>query len=130
MWKKVKFEIWNHGQYLKSLSESKATGTDEIPSMLLKIACNSIVTPIIHIINRSIISSVYPDKWKSARISPIFKNGDGSDVDNYRRISILPVILRLLERSVFDQLYPFLNVAWSVTVSCSDLLENDINCVY
>ena len=94
---------------LKSLSESKATGTDEIPSKLLKIACNSIVTPITHIINRSILSSVYPDKWKSARISPIFKNGDGSDVNNYRPISILPVISKLLERSVFDQMYPFLN---------------------
>ena len=48
-------------------------------------------------------------RWKSARISPIFKNGDGSDVNNYRPISILPVISKLLERSVFDQMYPFLN---------------------
>ena len=43
-----------HLKQLQSLSESKATGTDEIPSKLLKIACSSIVAPITHIINRSI----------------------------------------------------------------------------
>ena len=41
---------------VKPLSESKATGTDEIPSKLLEIACNSIVAPITHVINRSVYS--------------------------------------------------------------------------
>ena len=42
--------------------------------------------------------------------SPIFKSGDSSDVNNYRPISILPVLSKFLERSIFDQLYPFLDV--------------------
>ena len=94
---------------LKSLSDGKATGTDETPAKLLKLACHSIVVPITHIINLSISTNVFPDKWKSARISPIFKSGDSSDVNNYRPISILPVLSKLLERSIFDQLYPFLD---------------------
>ena len=108
---------------LKSLSESRATGTDEIPSKLLKIACSNIVAPITHITNRFILSSVFPDKWKSARISPIFKNGDSSDVNNYRPIStlsywkgvyLISCILFLIQRvlftisnQVFDQNTPY-----------------------
>ena len=75
-----------------------------------KIACYSIAVSITHIINNlSISTNVYPDKWEIARISPIFKSGDSSDVTNYRPISILSVLSKLLERSIFDQLYTFLD---------------------
>lgn len=94
---------------LQSLSDGKATGTDDLPAKLLKMASMSIVGPITHIINLSITTNVFPHQWKSARICPIFKKGDCTDPNNYRPISVLPVISKLLERIVFDQLYPFLN---------------------
>ena len=53
--------------------------------------------------------SQYCCTYYSYHITPIFKSGDSSDVNNYRPISILPVLSKLLERSIFDQLYPFLD---------------------
>ena len=58
---------------LKTLSDNKATGTDDIPSRLLKLAGMSIVDPITYIINLSISTGVFPDRWKHARLCPIFK---------------------------------------------------------
>ena len=94
---------------LQSLSERKATGTDDLPAKLLKMAAHSIVEPITHIINLSLVTGIFPCAWKNARISPIYKGGDATDPGNYRPISILPVMSKIIERAVFDQMYPFMN---------------------
>lgn len=94
---------------LKSLPDGKATGTDDLPAKLLKMAATSIAGPVAYLINVSLTTGIFPDIWKSARICPIHKGGDTNDPGNYRPISILPVISKIIERAVFDQLYPFLN---------------------
>ena len=72
---------------------------------------NPIVAPsLTHIINLSIITGIFPDEWKLARVSPIYKEGAKSDPNNYRPISVLPVISKLIERVVFDQFYEYLIV--------------------
>lgn len=50
-------------------------------------------------------TGVFPSEWKTARVTPIFKAGAKDDVNNYRPVSILPVVSKLLERVVHDQLY-------------------------
>ena len=49
------------------------------------------------------------DDWKKAWVVPIFKSEDRKKCENYRPISILPIISEIFERSVFNQLYEFLN---------------------
>ena len=58
-------------------------------------------TSLAIMLNTSIETSQFPNLWKLARITPIFKGGDRSDKSNYRPISILPVISRL-----FENLFP------------------------
>ena len=53
-------------------------------------------------------NSKFPDDWKKAKITPIFKSGDKSNVGNYRPISVLPVISKIIERTVHNQLYTYL----------------------
>ena len=48
------------------------------------------------------------DSWKIARITPIFKDGDRAEKSNYRPISVLPVISKLFEKLVFNQLYQYM----------------------
>ena len=55
--------------------------------------------------NTSIEISAFPDLWKIARIPPILKEGDKADKSNYRPISVLPVIARLFEKLVANQVY-------------------------
>ena len=57
------------------------------------------------IINQSLHTGIFPDKLKLAKVIPVFKKGDSTKLDNYRPISILPVISKIFERTIFDQLY-------------------------
>ena len=57
---------------------------------------------------QSLTSGIFPDDWKCARVTPLFKQGERSDLNNYRPISVIPVIAKVFERIVYDQLYSFL----------------------
>ena len=94
---------------LSKLSETKATGLDNISSKLLKISASVISASITVIFNTSISTGIFPDEWKLARVTPIFKSGKTSDLNNYRPISIIPVIAKVFEKVIYDQLYKFLN---------------------
>ena len=74
---------------LCGLSNKLTSGEDQIPSFLIK-DCRQIFTkPLCFLINLAISSKVFPDKWKIARITPVFKKGDKSSIVNYRPISIV-----------------------------------------
>ena len=55
-------------------------------------------------INQSLITGIFPDKLKIAKVIPLFKKNDASVIDNYRPISLLPSISKLFEKVVFLQL--------------------------
>ena len=60
------------------------------------------------IFNQSIDTGIFPYEWKRARITPLFKKaGSRSDPSNYRPISIIPVVVKVFERIVYDQLYHY-----------------------
>ena len=58
--------------------------------------------------NKSLVSDIFPDDWKCARVTPLFKEGEQSDLNNYRPISVISVIAKVFERIVYVQLYNFL----------------------
>ena len=55
------------------------------------------------------LSGIFPDDWKCARVTPLFKQGEASDLNNYRPISVISVIAKVFERIVYDQSYNFLS---------------------
>ena len=59
--------------------------------------------------NVSLVTSQFPDSWKLAKVAPILKEGDKTEKSNYRPISVLPIISRLFERLVANQLYQHMN---------------------
>ena len=94
--------------HFQKLPNGKATGLDTLSTRLLKTGVENFSTPLTHIFNLSLTSGKVPEEWKTARITPIFKEGSKTDVNNYRPISVLPVTLKVLERAVHDQFYLFL----------------------
>ena len=96
-------------KYLSNVDISKATGTDNIGPRLLKLAAPCIAEGITFICNSSIRSSCCPDKWKEAKVSPLHKSRPLEEINNYRQISILPVLSKVLERHVSDSLTMYLN---------------------
>lgn len=94
---------------LMSVDPNKATGSDSIPGLILK-QCAGILTPCLsHLINISLRSGVVPRHFKISHVSPLFKGGDPSSPKNYRPVSLLPIMSRILEYVVKQQLTAYLN---------------------
>ena len=101
---------------LEKLKVNKATGLDNLPSKFLKLVANILAPSLTFMFNQSISTGIVPTEWKLARVTPIFKKGARQDVNNYRPISIIPVVAKIFERTLYNQLYEYLNV--------NDLLAN------
>ena len=96
-------------KFLSNIDINKATGTDLIGPRLLKLAAPCIVDEVTFICNHSIANSIFPSKWKEAKVTPLHKNGPQEEVNNYRPISILPVLSKVLEKHVHESLMDFLH---------------------
>ena len=89
-------------------SESKLDVLD-MDSRLLKISCSVITPSLTSIFNKSLNKGTITEPWKTARISPIYKGkGPTDDLGNYRPISVLPHVSKIIEKCVHDQLMSYL----------------------
>ena len=89
---------------LKELKSKKATGVDGIPSRLFKDGSDALASPLSVIFNLTIQENVIPAEWKKAKVTPLHKSGTKDDPRNYRPISVLPVVYKVLERLIHKQL--------------------------
>ena len=102
------YEFRHWLKLLKAISDSKATGDDEVPVRFLKMNIELVSDIVCHITNISIRTQLVPTKWKTAIVTPIYKEGDRNTASNYRLISILPVVSKVMERIVHLQIYEHL----------------------
>ena len=75
----------------------------------LKDMNGEISVPLSTLINLSFNTGIFPRSLKLARVMPIFKKGDQQDYNNYRPISVLSNISKLIEKLLYNRLYKFLN---------------------
>ena len=75
-----------------------------ILSKLLKMAASIIAPSLTSIFLKSILTGIYPNDWKTAKVTPLFKKGIKSDPNNYWPISVIPIISKVFERIVYNQL--------------------------
>ena len=93
---------------VRRMSSSRAVGLDEVPILAVR-RCFAVIGPLLlHIINTSIASGIFPEMWKVACVLPLHKAGDRSLAQNYRPISLLPVMSKIAERVVCTQLSNYL----------------------
>ena len=90
---------------------TKASGPDHGTSArLLKDAAPVIPKPITYLVNLTISTGLIPAEWKDVRVTPIFKSGARNDVNNYRLISVLPLVSKIMERAIQVQFLAFLTL--------------------
>ena len=77
---------------LRDLKVKKATGLDGVPARFLKDSAVVIAPTVTFLVNLSLSTASVPDEWKKARIVPLYKSGVRENMDNYRAISIRPVL--------------------------------------
>ena len=105
------------GKLLSELRINKSCGPDNIPPKILKLSVPTIKEPLTKLINYCITESSWPLDWKQSHITPVYKKDDASSVKNYRPISILSAIPKLLERVMYDQLYDVFKSKFSLNMS-------------
>ena len=87
-------------EMLLSLDTTKSSGPDGISATMLKQTAVSIAPGITKLMNESIRSGNFPNAWKTSSIVPIPKGNNHTSVSNYRPISLLPILSKLLEKHV------------------------------
>jgi hypothetical protein len=92
---------------LGCLPLGKASGPDDINNRILRELANELSAPLTSLFNKSLNEGYFPSSWKEANVCAIFKKGDPSQTNNYRPISLLSNIEKVLERLVFKRIYNF-----------------------
>ena len=96
-----------------SLKINKSLGYDDISFNVIKKCFSSLCEPLKYLFNLSIEKGIFPDDLKIAKVTPIYKSDDKSDLSNYRPISVLSCFSKMFERIMYNRLY-------------QDLTENEI----
>ena len=94
---------------INSLSSNVAIGLDGISTRLLKLTAPAIVQSLTKVLNCSMKSEICLAQLKQARVTPIHKQGSTLELDNYRPISVLSVISKILERHVCSHLIAYIS---------------------
>ena len=92
-----------------SMKGSAACGEDGINIRMIWLSFDAIGPLILRLVNSSILHSDIPASWKHSLVHPVFKSGDPTNASNYRPISIVPVIAKIVERAVHQQLYHYMS---------------------
>ena len=86
------------------MKRSSSCGLDNIDSRVLKIAILELTPAITHIINLSISTQCFPEIWKISKIIPLHKKDELVEPSNYRPVSLLSAVSKILERAIYMQL--------------------------
>jgi hypothetical protein len=89
---------------IKSLKNKNSSGMDQLSNRMLKREPHAFARLIVDLINQSLAESKFPNCLKTAKIIPIFKKGDKTNLNNYRPIALLPVLSKVFEKVVNIQL--------------------------
>jgi hypothetical protein len=107
---------------LLKLNPNKAHGPDDIPTLVLKTCAHELSPSITSLFNASLTEGKMPAAWKLANIVPIHKKGTKHEASNYRPISLLPVISKILERCLYNKIID--NLVPKITNTQHGFLKN------
>ena len=90
-----------------NLHGNKSCGHDEIPPKLVKEISKQIIKPLAHIYSQSLLTGVIPDELKIALVTPVFKANSKEEFSNYRPISVLPCLSKILENIMYKRVMKY-----------------------
>ena len=126
---RFKFQEVTENMILKiinSLKSNISCGVDNISSAFIKTHSYLLCKPLTKLINQSLNLGIFPDKLKVAKVFPIFKgnNLNINQMNNYRPISVLPIISKIFEKIVYNQIYNYLTENELLFISQYGFREN------
>ena len=97
---------------------------DGFSPTILKLCINTIIEPLLYIINLSLKTGVFPNKLKVAKVIPVHKTGDTSNVNNKRPVSILNCLSKVFEKVIFNRINEYLDMYKIINVSQHGFRKN------
>ena len=94
-------------QIIDNLPNKTSRGNDDLSYQFIKRIKISLTKPLSIIINQILNSGIFPEKLKIAKVIPIHKKDDNKLFNNYRPISLLPVMSKIVEKCIYKQLYDY-----------------------
>lgn len=95
---------------IRNMDAKKSSGPDGIPAKFVKDHHRTFSILIRDVFNEAISTGVFPDCLKVARVTPFHKSGSKTDINNYRPISVLSVLSKLIEKLLVTRLQSFLRI--------------------
>lgn len=96
-------------QAISEIKSGSAVGIDDLEIKFIKVASHVLAYPLCDLFNLSISTCKVPVMWKCARVTPLYKSGDPLDPNNYRTISIISNVVKILEKIIFKRLFKYIN---------------------
>lgn len=93
---------------IKDLKPTNSSGSDGIQYRFLMDSLPTTISYILILVNTSIVTGNYPDPWRHPYVVPVHKSGDTENVENYRPISLVSILSKIIEKIVVNQLTSFL----------------------
>jgi hypothetical protein len=93
---------------LATLNTGKASGPSGINNKVLKELSYELSTPLSDLFNYSLSKGYFPESWREANVTPLFKSGDQSLVKNYRPISLLDTVGKVFEKIIFKHIFNYI----------------------
>jgi len=124
---------------IKTLKKGTSPGFDNISSNTLLQIADHIISPITYLINLSFSKGVFPQIYKKSVIIPIYKTGDTRELQNYRPISLVSAIAKLIEKCAKLQFHRFITDKNALSVNqygfrdnvgCQDAIVSLSNIIY
>ena len=110
---------------IRNINPNKASGSDGISGHMLRLCDDSVVLPLKIIFENILKTSSYPDLWKLANVTPVYKKNDKQLIKNYRPISLLPICGKIFEKIIFNSLYKYFNTNNLITKNQSGFRPGD-----
>ena len=112
-------------ELIQCLDVNKSTGHDGISARMLKSTGLAIVPSLTRLFNLCLSEGKFPTSWKKADVIPLHKKDNKDVCNNYRPVSILPVVSKILERIAFKNVYNFFHQHSLLTCHQSGFSPND-----
>lgn len=100
---------------MKAQKPKLSCGLDTINNRIVKQCSEELAVPMSIIINKSIREGKVPDKHKEARVIPLYKKGNSNEYGNYRPVSLLPSLSKILEKVICKQLTLHLETSYALS---------------
>ena len=94
---------------VNNIQPKNSFGTDEVPSSILQTTPDNVLFALTHVFNLSLINGDFISGFKTAKVVPIHKKGNVTNVSSYGPISLLYSMCKILEKLVYNRVISFLN---------------------